>query len=1733
MDFTEFLSRCLVLDLETRGREKIFRIGALKQDLVFQRKGRFDLRDTLDELDRFADGLDFILGHNLLGHDLPVLRTLAPNLRLLQRPVVDTLYLSPIAFPENPYHRLVKDYRLVHDSVNDPVADARLAASLFHDQWDTFTGLLARHPEAVAFYRYCFEKTGGQGLRGDGLAAALNALGAGSISDDTALEAFIKGVGDRACRTAVLRKAPHWLEDPVRRPALAYCLAWLQVAGHNSVLPPWVRHRFPDVVSILHGLRDVPCDEPACSYCRITHDATEQLRRFFGFSGFRPDPRGPDGSGLQEVIVRHGMSDRPHLAILPTGTGKSLCYQLPALVRNFRRGVLTCVISPLQALMKDQVDSLVARTGTPFAAALYGMLTLPERGEVLERVRLGDVAILYVSPEQLRNRSFRDAISQREIGCWVFDEVHCLSKWGHDFRPDYLYAARFIREFSSRQHTPVPPVACFTATAKPDVLEEIIEHFRRELGQELVVFKAGVRRENLHFEVQMLTRPEKQSRIHRILSERLPGPDMGSAVVYTATRKQAEETAQFLQRHGWQAEAFHAGLKPPEKRRIQEAFINGESRIICATNAFGMGIDKEDVRLVIHANIPGSLENYLQEAGRAGRDRAEAECILLYDEQDIETQFRLSALSKLSQRDISQILRGLRRARRNEAGEVIITAGELLRDEEVETVIDSSDPRADTRVRTAVAWLERAGFLERNQNNTRVFQGRPLVRTMDEARARLKRLNLPEKTHRRWLAVLETLMNVDGNEGISADELAELPEFRGPQRTSSSRTAFVETDTHRVLRTLNEMTEAGLIKKALLLSAFVRHKVSNHSRLVFDKVCRLETAMLDVMQEAEPDPEGWQLLSLRRLNQRLIDLGHESSPEILRNLLRSLAMDGRGLAGRRGSLDLRYVSCDYYRCKLQRDWDALKKTAERRRAVAGVALETMLGKIPQDAPPSAGLLVEFSMEEIGRALGSHMFLSSEVKDPLAAIDRALMFLHEQDVIVLQQGLAVFRQAMTIRILPQAKRRRYSKGDYSPLEYHYRERIFQVHVMNEYARLGAERITQALGLVAAYFSLGRKAFVRRYFAGCREMIERATSRESYRRIVEDLANPVQIALVAAPEEQNMLVLAGPGSGKTRVVAHRCAYLLRVRRVPARSILMLCFNRNAATTLRRRLWDLVGPDAKGVTIQTYHGLAMRLTGTSFAERAERSEGGVIDFDRLIHDAIRLLNKGVELPGLEGDRLRERLLAGYSHILVDEYQDIDSDQYELVSAIAGRTRSDPDTKLTILAVGDDDQNIYTFRGANVEFIRRVREDYQARPYYMVENYRSSRHIIDAANDLIRHNLDRMKTGQPIRINKEREDAPPGGAWTRLDPLARGRVQVLEVADTAHQAEALVEEMQRLGRISPGLQWSDCAVLARTRDELSPIHALCEHRGIPVSRSPGPDKVLPLYRIREVVQFLDALKARRDELLSAADLVEILEALASDHGGSPWWDLVRGVIEEWREETGNEELAAGHAVDFFFETLAEQRREHVIGKGVFLNTVHAAKGMEFPHVFIPGGGWLRGRSLKEREEERRLYYVAVTRACETLCLFERRDVPNPYTGLLDGDYLLRRMPPVTRSVPREVLERRYSILGMKDLFLDFAGRRTPDDPVHRALASLHPGDLLCARVKAETVGLYDGKGRRVAVLSRSAQADWRDRLEAIESIRVLAMVQRRAADCAPDFRKRCRCGCWEVPLAEAVFHG
>jgi ATP-dependent DNA helicase RecQ len=1656
----DLFSQCLCIDLETsRGdAHVVHRIAASRADTGAHAvlPGVGEARAIAGTLDELARGAAFLLGHNIARHDLPVLRTRYPELRLHELPVVDTLELSPLAFPQNPYHRLLKDYKLVRDSRNDPLQDAKLAYTLWRDEVQAFAALERSEPRELACHHFLLASSGSSGndqwlctIRGR------EAPGREEVHEN--IRALAAG---KTCESAIDTVIASALADPALHMPLSYVLAWLRVSGGNSVLPRWVREQYAPARELIRRLRQTPCVSSGCTYCRTYHDPRSELERLFGFPSFRPEPQHPDGGSLQEHIVRLAYAGTPVMAILPTGGGKSICYQLPGLSSYWASGSLTVVISPLQSLMKDQVDNLV-KQGIFSAAALNGLLTMPERRDVLDKIRLGDVGLLFVSPEQFRNKTFVDTINYREVSAWVFDEAHCLSRWGHDFRPDYLYVSRVIRE---RYRAARAPVHCYTATAKQEVVQDLKRHFSEALEARLTVLDGGHDRPNLHYEVLPVKRAEKLPLIHRLLEDELR-EGSGGAIVFAAYRKNAEHIAGFLTDMGWTCAHFHGGRDATIKKDVQQAFIDGSVRVIVATNAFGMGVDKPDVRLVIHAEIPGSLENYLQEAGRAGRDRSAARCVLLFDEDDVEGQFSLAARSRLSRHEVANILRLLRRySRRTNSAELVLTAGEIMAQDDSEEALESERRDAETKVRTALAWLERARCLQRDENRTRVFPANLKVGSVAQADEALRKANFAEQTRARYLDLVSALLNAAEDEGISTDAL----------------TLQIGVAPEECISMLVQLEKLDLLSNDLGLTVLLRQGIPDSAADRLRKVSTVERALLELLPELAPEAghDEWNEMSLRGVCQEVRNrTAEEVLPEQLLSLMRSLARPfGEGANARRAMFDIRVLRREVLRVRLLRSWTEIDVIARRRQAVASVLLKTLLGKLAAGVQ-GADLRVECRMGELTRALRLDTEIGPTIRpdDIATAIEAGLLYLHDNSVLLLDRGKTVFRPAMTIRVDPKKS---FTVADYAPLKAHFDERTFQIHVMHEYARLGLRKVSEALGFVLAYFTMTKLAFVRRYFAHRRDMLERATTAESYERIVESLRHPIQQRLVCDRPETNRLILAGPGSGKTRVVVHRVAYLVRVVREPPESILVLAYNRSAAVELRLRLRALIGQDAAGVTVLTYHALALRLTGVSLAA-AERAAGERIDFDGVLDKAIELLEPSASPPGdpAEVDELRERLLSGYRHILVDEYQDIDSRQYSLISGLAGRRLADPEARLTVLAVGDDDQNIYAFRHTSNEFIRRFREDYKAQVEYLVENYRSTRHIIVAANAIIARNRDRLKAEHPIRINEARALQPPGGRWETVDAFGNGRVRVLGVPrEAAAQAQIVMAELANLKRLDSGIDWSQMAILARKRATLDPIRAWCEVHGVPYGAPDLDASSQPrLHQTREGRRLRILLETKSAARMRPAVISRWMRcAFGGEVSDNPWVALLREFSTELDAGWGDLRIPRSLALDFLVEFGAEARRAPA-GKLV-LTTVHGAKGREFDHVVIlDSGDWQPG------DEERRLYYVGMTRAKETLTLCESVERPNPFSRTLEpGPEVLRVPAPQGLEIDPRLL-RRYVTLGLPDVDLDFAGRCRPAHLVHARLSELRYGDELTAWLEEGRLVFHTRDGVPVGRTSRS----------------------------------------------------
>ncbi len=1736
-----FVDRCLILDLEARANGSIRLLGALHGDRKLKIPDATSSDEAVRELNAFGEGADFVVGHNIVAHDRPLIEARLRGATLLDLPVVDTLYLAPLAKPQRPYHRLVKDYKLVGAEQSDPVADCLLTRQLLEECWDLLKEWESNNRWLLSFYRSCFddsdEAEGASDLKLNGTGLFLEALGGRELQRDRLVGGFHYFAGEKACPDAIRSHLPPLLDRAESRPTIAYSLAWTMVAGTESVLPRWVHHQFPAASRLIRAVRGTPCGNSKCVYCSKHHNLDDKLKKYFGFPGFRDAPKTADGESLQQRIVTQVIEGRSLLGIMPTGGGKSLCYQLPAILRNEQSGALIVVISPLQALMKDQVDNLNRRTESPtLAATLNGLQTMPERRDVLEGTRLGRYALLYVSPEQLRNTSFERAIRQREIAAWVFDEAHCISKWGHDFRPDYLYAARFIREFSKREGVDIAPVACFTATARLDVREEIVGHFGEELGQEIEQI-AGDRldRDNLHYSVEEIPTSRKAARIDELLADRIGNPARSAAIIYASSRRGTEELATLLRQRGWEAEHFHAGLDPPEKKRVQDAFISGDLPVIVATNAFGMGIDKDDVRIVVHADVPGSIENYLQEAGRAGRDGKPAHCVLLFTKGDLERQFDLASRDRLTKRDIAQILRAIRRVRRRDIDEIVVAPRELLRVPDTDTSFDAEDRTAATKVKVAISWLERTRFVLRDENRTQIFQGVPAVPDIEAAQVKMDGLNLSKSMRRRWLEVLDLLQTADLRDGIDIDQIASLRSFKSlfwhlRTRFGDDAAGLNRMATREIFRTLYEMSRAGLLESGTYFSAWIRHKTTTKSQDRLDEIHGAQTKLQELLRAQDHDGgSGEEIqISIPRLQERLRVQGVRLINDSLLKLLAGWAREG---LGRQAPVILRSEGRSGIRLGVQVGWDELRELLELRTEVGRVILET-LGRKADEQKLVGERLILFSLEDLGKAIDGRIGLASRLADPFDLIEKTLLFLDEHHVIRLQHGLAIFRQAMTIRVREEAKGKRYGNSHYRPLQDHYKGRIFQIHAIGRYVKEAQDSLDGAARpYVDDYFKMSTEGFKRRYFKGARETLNRATSRASYAEIVESLGNDAQERIVTAPKERNVMVLAGPGSGKTRVVVHRCAYLLRVERIRPQSILVICFNRSAMHELRLRLRLLVGDLARQVAVHTYHSLALRLTERSVAAvRLEAGDREQIDFDAIIEDANRRLRGKEQTVGVAPDELRDRLLLGFEYVLVDEYQDIDSKQYEMITHIARRAGSDDDEDrfAAILAVGDDDQSIYEWRGASVRFLRRFEEDFDAERHYLVDNYRSTRHIIDVSNGLIRNNRERMKTDHPIRIDLRRSDDPPGGRWQSLDPEARGHVLLLDVGDAGAEVARVLAEIERLRKLDRAPDWHDFAVLARTHKQVAVVRAFLEMKGVPVRRA-ITDGLPWLGRIREFRLLLDHLDELRAKDISVPELRTRLGQVCGAE--SLWTAMARRVLKEVEGGTGAHPCAATEVAEAIHQALADHVRSHIVGDGVLVGTVHSAKGLEFHHVMVLGGEWRKGSGQRDSSEaERRLYYVAMTRARETLTLLSRRDDPIPYLDELCGPGVIRRRVGVAGSGTARYAEHSYTILGMGDLFLDFAGRKGEKNPIHRSLARMRTGDTLKLQPGQDgQVRVLDDTGIEVARLSRTAAKAWqRAQMRGVGEVRVLAIVLRRKEDCKPGFRERIVVPSWELPILE-----
>ncbi|MCM1084344.1 MAG: RecQ family ATP-dependent DNA helicase [Clostridium sp.] len=929
--------------------KKVKDIGAIRTVVpVSSVVGRQFHSDNTEKFEAFIKNAFFLCGHNIIKFDLKYIFSSVEKAGI--KSVIDTLYLSPLLFPQKPYHNLVKDDKLRSDELNNPLNDARKTMELFMDEVSAFENLnndmkkiyytlLGMVPNFRGFFTYL------------GFRERVNHL-------EELVHACFKG---KLCANVAINELAQ--KYPVE---LAYCLSVISTEDKESIIPYWVQKTYPKVQDVYRILCGTPCHE-ACAYCMKFFDIHGQLKKKFGYDSFRKY----NGEPLQKKAVEAAIHGKSLLAVFPTGGGKSITFQLPALIEAETTHGLTVVISPLQSLMKDQVDNL-SQKGISDAVTINGLLNPIERAEALDRVENGIASILYISPELLRSKTIERLLMGRHIARFVIDEAHCFSSWGQDFRVDYLYIGDFIAKLQEIKCITIP-VSCFTATAKQKVISDIREYFKKKLNLELELFTTNAARMNLRYEVLYRENNEKKYDTLRGLIEQKNCP----TIVYVSRTKRAEEIARKLYRDGFNAKPFHGKMDSDEKITNQEKFIRGEVQIIVATSAFGMGVDKKDVKLVVHYDISTSLENYIQEAGRAGRDEnIQAECYVLFNENDLDKHFIFSNQNKLSISEIQQIWKGVKDLTRNR-DRICCSALEIAR----QAGWDESVDNIETKVRTAISALEVAGYLKRGQNCPRVYADSIQVQNMQEAVGRIDRSNMFDEKQKEYAKrIIQKLISTRSRAAADTTEAECRVDYIADH---------LGIEKQRVIESVNIMREEGILANEREMSVYVDTGMLRNRRknTALNNFSALERFLIEKLQD------GGTWINYKQVNEEAIDNNIKTSTvSNLRRLLYFWVIKGyiEKLEGDIAST-VQVIP--------QEDMDKLKKRYQKRMLIAQFIEQFFLERAKEKENQhnisdreKDNIMVNFSVQELQRGYDDQPKLFPEEKVTLYEVEEALLYL---------------------------------------------------------------------------------------------------------------------------------------------------------------------------------------------------------------------------------------------------------------------------------------------------------------------------------------------------------------------------------------------------------------------------------------------------------------------------------------------------------------------------------------------------------------------------------------------------------------------------------------------------------------------------------------------------------------------------------------------------------------------
>lgn len=1468
----------------------------------------------------------FICGHNFIKHDKVFLSNTSFALIFKEVKIIDTLYISMLLYPHKKTHKLQKPYKNYEVNIeNQPLGDAiqtRELLNLMDIKFENLDNDLKNIYLNLLFFSEYF-----------------NGYFEYKKLSFIKIDIYEMLKDEISCEYAKFHKILE--ENPVE---LAYIIAFLKT-DKKAAISSALLNFFPKIPEIL---------EQIC-FDEKNIKLEEFAKNEFGISSFREfeDPLNPLFKISQKDIIEKAMDKNESiLAILPTGGGKTFTFLMPALMKANICKSLSVVISPLQALMKDQVDSFANKNQNYNVAAISGFLSPIERLNTLNAVERGIIDVLYLAPEALRSNVIFSTLKKRIIERFIIDEAHCFSSWGHDFRQDYYFIAHTIKELENSPYQHKIAVSCFSATAKKEVIKDIKEYFFKHLNINLEEFIASSERKNLDYKViEVFDKNDKYNELIKILSQNGKSP----TIIYLpqnakGCKKLSEDLKndmRFLSLN-LVVEPFYSKIDDEiklkdrfglNKAEILEAFLQDKIDIIIATTAFGMGIDKPNIKNVIHYEQSDSLESYLQESGRGARDASIcANCIVLYDRNDFNRNFLSLTKGKVDYHEITSVVKELKKM---PTDFLYLSPKQIAKQMGIDTEDSSKD--YESIIKTAILELEMADIIKRGRNKTQIF-----ATSIDEDKRSMDYIHQildakKEEYGKVYEYMIEIMQNIIQRSKVDAIEIEDFSKIIG-------------IDKKDVFEALYSLQKEGLLEFQNDISANVKSDILNEIKehfkqenIIFSYLCN-NYSPLNLKELNNFDEFNKNLENIKFAKQIIKSWTHLSKLQ----------------------LNIFNANFKNHICFFEIEKDNLKKLEKLIKIRQYFCIE-FANKLLEILNHEKEKEIEFCSNKVLNELNSKRKLSIE------AFHHSIVYLNElTKSFQLRRGRLIYYQAFSIikcdnikNPKPYQKQMHYNKS----LKEYYTRKIESIHIlMGFFDKILKEGWKKSKEFASDYFSLDYSNFKAKYHFK-KEEIKRALTKEKFEKIIRNL-NDEQSQILNDKKSNVIMIQAGPGSGKTKTLVHKIASLITLEGHKSEYFLMLAHSRSAVGEFKTRLKDLIGNLAFDVQISTFHSYALFLLGKNIKDESYLKD--------VIKEATNLLNQNkIHIP--------------YTQMLVlDEYQDVGEKTYSFISAIYNQMSDD---RKIILAL-DDDQCINNFGEdrADIAYIHKFEEEFSSKEeekyifskYNLLTNYRSHKKIVNFANEYAKCLKNRLKTENLLANSSN-----------------LGKIS-LNIYKNSNYYENLIKQILE--------DESDTiAILARNNEEVLQIYSslsLAKINAKYINQKDG----FELGNLEELRYFCEAFKNSNDE--NAFEMAVL--SLSENYKNSSNLTLAKKVIYKFQNENGEENIAnsPSYYQKIFEEYLSEIKFDEFIDSKIIISTIHKSKGKEFDSVYL-----CLNDNLLQNEYDKRLLYVAITRAKKSLSLHVKNDIFKNYYAFFDEI-----------KYHDEKLEEPKSLvfeMGLKDIFL------------------------------------------------------------------------------------------------------